>query len=1050
MARNQNLFSPSDKKDEKGSIGMGSNAGVQKFFNVAITAAGKLYGVFQKIEKSAANTEKSIKNAANVKLNAPDDKKGSGGGGGKKTSGLGLADMPELPGITKAEKIAGGITLAAGTVSLGMGLMPNTQNAVALRMAADSMAGLSGISAQSAIVRANRAVGNGATSAVGPTQAMASIAYSGGYLANTLSSKNIMASVGGLSALTGGTNEQVAGALSGMNGMSFLRMGVRIRDKNGQLRPIPDIINDVWRFFYGGRKVSVDEVMLSAMNPGGKVYNSLIQITGGNQELMAQIQMGLVARARNNAPLDKKSLTGSTKALDLLGVGKDSPTRAQFNYNTSEAKLLQNTNQGLNAGYTASLNTAAAANNALADFAKTLPEVTNLLGRLKGVLQTLPGLGGFGGTVASVASSAVSLGGMYLQNKALSQMLGMSKLGGAAATEGVAAAEGSALANAGGYSVAAALAGKDPYTGAGKAGGLFGRFGKLGRFAKFGKFLKGAGGLTILGTVLGMLKDPMDRMKLMKDHPGLRRGADIALNTGKWAAYGGAIGSIIPGVGTAIGAGVGALGGLISGIFGGGGNDTPGLGMASHYDFGVGGEDGGSQAMDTTPVKKSAKYQVPTPKATITSGYGMRQDPHTKSRKLKKHSGIDYGVKKGTPVYASADGKVTHTGKDKDYGNYVIITHGDKSTLYAHLSRIDVRPGQTVTQGQRIGLSGGKPGDTGAGNSTGPHLHFELRDNGPVGAQGRVDPRKYLGKDAKFSPPLPTQAGAPLKRSGRNPKSVSLTSISDASLLNSMELSARLGTAMEQGLSMSLKDITKELGKKASTARDVEGNLLIDTGDNLTSGDIQHKIPGGRSGLMKMLYAQGFRGNSLNTAFAIALAESGGRPDAVGDVKLQDAKWGPSYGLFQIRSLKHWQNYDGKGSSDQYRDGSRLRDPKYNIRAAWEKSKGGKNWHAWSTYTGGQFIKYLDDASRVAKQTGYGIGGSDASGMSLESSQPALAMAGARNVRADFNATQKIEIKVDMNVTLQNGGVREAQVLLETFNKNLERQLKVKGIGGSL
>ena len=120
------------------------------------------------------------------------------------------------------------------------------------------------------------------------------------------------------------------------------------------------------------------------------------------------------------------------------------------------------------------------------------------------------------------------------------------------------------------------------------------------------------------------------------------------------------------------------------------------------------------------------------------------------------------------------------------------------------------------------------------------------------------------------------------------------------------------------------------------------------------------------------------------------------------------------------------------------------------IRAAWEKSKGGKNWHAWSTYTGGQFIKYLDDASRVAKQTGYGIGGSDASGMSLESSQPTLAMAGARNVRADFNATQKIEIKVDMNVTLQNGGGREAQVLLETFNKNLERQLKVKGIGGSL
>ena len=118
------------------------------------------------------------------------------------------------------------------------------------------------------------------------------------------------------------------------------------------------------------------------MFPGGKGYQTLLQITGGNQDLMAQIQMGLLARVRNKGPLKKDSFSGANKALDLLGVGKDSPTRAQFNYNTSEAKLLQNTNQGLVSGYNTSLNTVAAANNALAGFAETLPQVTNLLGKI--------------------------------------------------------------------------------------------------------------------------------------------------------------------------------------------------------------------------------------------------------------------------------------------------------------------------------------------------------------------------------------------------------------------------------------------------------------------------------------------------------------------------------------------------------------------------------------------------------------------------------------------------------------------------------------------
>jgi hypothetical protein len=1020
MASNQNLFSPSDGNNEKGSIGMGSNAGVQKFFNLAITAAGKLYGVFQKIEKSAANTEKSIKSAANVKLSTGDSPTG-GGGTNSPAKKLGMGDMPEMP-YTKAEKIAGGITVAAGTVALGMGLMPNTQSAVNLRMAADTMAGLSGMSAQSSIVRANRAVGNGATSAVGPTQAMASVAYSGGFLANTLSSKNIMSSVGGLSALTGGTNEQVAGALSQMNGMSFLKMGVQIRDKNGQLKPIPTIVNDVYNFLFGGKKVTVDQVMTSVMNPGGKGYNSLLQITGGNQDLMAQIQMGLVARVRNNGALGKDAFKGSTKALDLMGVAKNSPLRAQFNYNTSEAKLLQNTNQGLVSGYNTSLNSVAAANNALADFAAALPEVTNLLGRLKGVLQTVPGLGGVGGTISAVTSGAIGMGYGYMQNKAMMQAMTMMNNPAALATEG---------------SVAASLA---------KGGG--------GIRGALGKGIRRGGPLALLAMLAQAVKNPLDNTKLAKNNPGLKKFGDLALNVGKDAAIGASIGSFLPGPGTAIGAVGGTIWGLISGLMGGGGgNDVPGLGMGDHGHgvFGHGGESGGTQSLASQKV--ASKFQAPTRKAIVTSGFGMRQDPHTTKRKIVKHSGIDYGVKKGTPVYSAADGKVTHTGKHKDYGNYVIITHGQKSTLYGHLSYIKVRTGQTVHQGEEIGRSGGKPGDTGAGNSTGPHLHFELRDNGGPGAQGRVDPRKYIGKDAKFSPPLPTEGGYPLfNPNGTKNKSFAINTISDASLLNSMELSARLGTAMERGLSLNIKDITKELGSKAAYAKDASGDPLIDPSLNVVLGDISHKIPGGsREAYMRMLYTQGFRGKSLETAFAVSMAESHLDPGATGDVKLQDAKWGPSYGLFQIRSLKHWQNYDGKGSHDQYRDGSRLRDPKYNIRAAWEKSSHGKSWKAWSTYTGGQFIKYLDDAQQVAKNDGYyGKGGDDsAAGMAMAEVAAARSHAN-RNVSANFSASQKVEIKVDMRVTLQNGGAKDAQVLIDTFNKELNKKLKVHGIGGGL
>lgn len=88
------------------------------------------------------------------------------------------------------------------------------------------------------------------------------------------------------------------------------------------------------------------------------------------------------------------------------------------------------------------------------------------------------------------------------------------------------------------------------------------------------------------------------------------------------------------------------------------------------------------------------------------------------------HNGLDFGVVVGTPVEATMDGKVTYAGwNNQGYGNLVIVENGDYKTYYAHLSNIPVSVGDSVVAGSTIGLSGN------TGNSTGPHLHYEVRKN---------------------------------------------------------------------------------------------------------------------------------------------------------------------------------------------------------------------------------------------------------------------------------------------------------------------------------
>ncbi len=89
------------------------------------------------------------------------------------------------------------------------------------------------------------------------------------------------------------------------------------------------------------------------------------------------------------------------------------------------------------------------------------------------------------------------------------------------------------------------------------------------------------------------------------------------------------------------------------------------------------------------------------------------------------HVAVDFGVPVGTSIKATMGGKVTYAGwNNEGYGNLVIVENGNYKTYYAHLSKIPVKVGQSIEEGSVIGLSGN------TGNSTGPHLHYEIRKNG--------------------------------------------------------------------------------------------------------------------------------------------------------------------------------------------------------------------------------------------------------------------------------------------------------------------------------
>ena len=130
---------------------------------------------------------------------------------------------------------------------------------------------------------------------------------------------------------------------------------------------------------------------------------------------------------------------------------------------------------------------------------------------------------------------------------------------------------------------------------------------------------------------------------------------------------------------------------------------------------------------------KSAKkllMKTPIDGARLSSGFGMRKHPIRGY--MKKHQGVDFAAPKGTPIYAAGDGVIEMKQRYKGYGKYIRIRHANGyKTAYAHMSKFNKTPGGRVKQGKIIGYVGS------TGNSTGPHLHYEVLKNNI-----RINPQK--------------------------------------------------------------------------------------------------------------------------------------------------------------------------------------------------------------------------------------------------------------------------------------------------------------------
>ena len=136
------------------------------------------------------------------------------------------------------------------------------------------------------------------------------------------------------------------------------------------------------------------------------------------------------------------------------------------------------------------------------------------------------------------------------------------------------------------------------------------------------------------------------------------------------------------------------------------------------------------EEQDIANIKQTTTFIKPV-QGTITSRFGQREP--TTSTVPKNHTGTDIAANAGTKIIAATEGEVVLASEEGDYGKHLKIQIGEISTIYAHCSKLYVKQGDKIVQGQEIAEVGS------TGNSTGPHLHFEIRISERI-----IDPEKIL------------------------------------------------------------------------------------------------------------------------------------------------------------------------------------------------------------------------------------------------------------------------------------------------------------------
>jgi len=870
-------------------------------------------------------------------------------------------------------------------------VMPNTLDAVTQRITTQGVASMIGQDPNALIRQSNSMLRGGMT---GPYSAQTSTAIlaSQGIIPTMGSYGNIMNQVGGLSVLTGMSNEQVSAGMGGINGMNFMRIGINARTANGSLKDPASLSNDLYRRMFGGRKITEAQAA-QVFNTHSRSYQDIAMAAGGDQNLIATLQNTIYYQAKGGG--EKLNLDPKNVKNNILKLPSDDPTRAMYNYQGSEAGKLEATGTGLVGGYSGALNTTAFVNDQFTRLAKILPALTTAFGNLKGFLDTLPTAGNtgaamYGGLSRGMQSWMDYKGGQFTA-KALDKIMGThfaDQQGGMTGQPGM---PGNALV---------------PYTGPGGGGPVT----PMGAVTQQANHLLNTGMHNAWGKIRG-LGGKTSIMKDIKSSGGVGKWAKGLFSAAKDAitgyAEGGVKGALMkagkdlaPMVGQAVLSGAdSAFGYGDQTQTGGWGNQismAPVAGVAGPYQPGAYSQGSAIQYPENYP---GAYHGDPNDPSKVTWVPGMVRDPETG----RFVSNMD-----ARNAWLAGQGQ--QQGGGDGGGDTTIFPPGSFKKLWSKGKSLFSRGGAAAGE-EAIAAEGAQVAEKGLLRSVGS----KLLTSGGARALGMVG----LGIMAKQA----TDWAVPKLRSfGRNTLGIREGTVPDrlgtvAAKAGGYAAAGALigsvipgfGTAIGAvagaiyGAWMGWRDSAKkpEEKKPKNVKHDrwgqmydpVTGRSILPT--NRTTGEFdsdefnrtgyrdtswsesdgstpdlkrwqqgQYSTPSsswlnegkGASGtsLTSVIQSAGFSSDSVDLAYAVAMAESGGHAKSHNTNKKTGDN---SYGLFQINMIGDM----GPSRRKQFhlKSNNELFDPLTNAKAAYAISSHGKNWNPWSTYKSGKYKDYL-------------------------------------------------------------------------------------------